>query len=132
MIYFLLAEELDAVKVGYTSRDPSTRSAEIQIHCPCETRLIRSTAGSKDDELRLHLRWREHWIRGEWFRYSAIAEEVRRVHPPSATVSCSRCGKRRGTGLLEQLKLRGLSKIDPTLACPACSASSIRQAETHP
>lgn len=92
MIYFLLATELDAVKIGHTSREPVKRAREIQAQCPCELSLLRVAEGDEYAEARLHALFADHWVRGEWFRYSAIAGQVATIEPAALEVRCPVCG----------------------------------------
>ena len=118
MIYFIEAVGADAVKVGYSLLDPWKRLLDFQVGCPLELRLLRVAAGDEAHEAALHKRWEAHWIRGEWFRLSAIEHEMSSIEPATLDPTlrrCSSCGaplrsrhiERHHTGKCKPCALRG-------------------------
>lgn len=69
MIYFILAEELNRVKIGYTSSSVDERYASLQISSPCELKILYFTHGNMKREKHFHNLFAEYHIRGEWFEY---------------------------------------------------------------
>ena len=90
IVYFLTAEGLDAVKIGSTD-DLRSRQKQLQIGCPVALALLSAVVGGRDVELALHERFKSHRIRGEWFRLSAIRDEILALPPVmTATKSVTR------------------------------------------
>lgn len=67
MICFIWADEVDLVKIGYSS-NPWSRIAQLQTSTPFSLRLGVTAPGTRITESRLHQRFRVHHIRREWFR----------------------------------------------------------------
>lgn len=71
MIYFLQPEGGGPIKIGYTSRDEpwsaSARLAACQTGSPLKLRLCSTMPGTQKDERRLHGRFSESRLHGEWF-----------------------------------------------------------------
>lgn len=70
MIYFIQNESTKAIKIGY-SVDVQKRLSQLQTAAPDRLVLIGQIPGDISDERALHDRFREHHLRGEWFRGDA-------------------------------------------------------------
>lgn len=66
-VYFIQAGETGPVKIGSSLRVAS-RLASMQPHCWEKLRLIRLFNGYAVEEGSLHARFRQHRLRGEWYR----------------------------------------------------------------
>ena len=75
-VYFIHAPDLGRVKIGYTS-DPDSRLSSMQTGSPCQLVLARLERGNRDLERRLHHRFREKRIHGEWFDDSVLDDYAR-------------------------------------------------------
>lgn len=76
MIYFIQNETTKAIKIGY-STDVQKRLAQLQTAVAEKLILIGQITGEIEHERALHDRFREHHLRGEWFRGDAgLAEEL--------------------------------------------------------
>ena len=71
-VYFILNRRAVALKIGKAD-NVEKRLAAIQTHCPDQLELLGSIRGDQEEERTLHLEFREHRIRGEWFRASSEA-----------------------------------------------------------
>jgi hypothetical protein len=69
-IYFLLAERLDAVKIGYTRKSIEKRMKECKTWSPYEYDVLKIIEGTMLQEVALHKRFVKYKLRGEWFQYS--------------------------------------------------------------
>jgi hypothetical protein len=68
-IYFIAAETLGAVKIGYSGQHPEKRLRGLQTGCPARLKLLAFVPGSEADEARLHEIFQPLHIHGEWFRH---------------------------------------------------------------
>jgi hypothetical protein len=68
MIYFLQDRHSLLVKVGYTSGSARSRRRMLQTGNGSELVLLAVLEGTRGDERRLHERFAECRIAGEWFR----------------------------------------------------------------
>lgn len=70
VVYFILAVQLAAIKIGVTT-DLLKRVAALQHACPDELRVLFVLPGGRKEEQAWHERFRAQHIRGEWFRFEA-------------------------------------------------------------
>lgn len=70
MIYFIVAEETNSVKIGYTGGDPLDRLSDLQTGNHHKLSLIATAEGDRDFEKRLHERFASDRVQGEWFKLS--------------------------------------------------------------
>jgi len=75
-IYFIHAPEVRRVKIGF-STDPESRLASLQVGSPVELRLIKLIRGNRNEEARLHFRFRDKRLDGEWFDESVLDDWTR-------------------------------------------------------
>jgi len=66
-IYFIQAGDDGPVKIGW-SRNAERRLRDLDRQMPWKLHLRRTIEAPRDYETRLHTHFREHHIRGEWFR----------------------------------------------------------------
>lgn len=128
-VYFLAAEDVDRVKVGFT-RDRTTitrRMSALAYSSPVTVTLMKVIAGSMQGEKWLHAKWAEHRHHGEWFTLSAIRadiEAMESVRDVSAEVeaakSCAACGV-----------YRRHAKRGETM-CRACAGKAMREKRFPP
>lgn len=85
MIYFIQAEGVGHIKIGFTDGDDAlTRLAMLQTGSPVTLRLIGTMPGTMGDEKDLHRRFAAHRVTGEWFK--PVAELLDLIKPTEATV----------------------------------------------
>lgn len=65
-LYFVQAGNGGPIKIGVAT-DLSKRLAALQTGSPAELRLLGTMTGDMADERALHVRFRDHRLRGEWF-----------------------------------------------------------------
>ncbi len=76
IIYFILDECSNSVKIGYTTiKGLKKRIETLQIGTPNELTLLGATWGDKKIEKQLHEKFHYSHIRGEWFHYTKELEE---------------------------------------------------------
>lgn len=78
MIYFFAAYELNLVKVGF-SHCPQQRMKTMQAHSPAILHLIGEVDKPAAFERVLHTYWFSHHSHGEWFKLSAIADDIKAI-----------------------------------------------------
>jgi hypothetical protein len=66
-IYFLYSPAFEAIKIGF-AKNVASRLKAYRLHHPEDLVLLGTIAGSIQNEQALHERFRDHLIRGEWFR----------------------------------------------------------------
>lgn len=81
MIYFIEAIDLGRIKIGYTSRDASSRLEDLRTASPCRLRLLCTVDGDRARERELHDQFHLDRRKGEWFAHSAalrrfISEQI--------------------------------------------------------
>ncbi len=78
MIYFLQAEIIGRIKIGYTSKAKADkRLHNLKCGSPVELKLLTWTGGDRQKEQELHQRFAHARVRGEWF--DPVPELVRYV-----------------------------------------------------
>lgn len=75
VVYLIEAGDDGPIKIGWTISTES-RLRMLQEGSAAKLRLIASTEGHRSDERQLQDLLRDHWIRGDWFRRSALAPAV--------------------------------------------------------
>jgi hypothetical protein len=68
-IYFIAAETLGAVKVGFSGNHPSGRLRELQTGSAAPLKLLGFVPGTVEEERGLHKTFAILRIQGEWFRH---------------------------------------------------------------
>ncbi len=74
MIYFILAGELNRVKIGYSDKDVRGRLEKLQTSSPARLELLGTSPGSATEEDQIHKKFESKHIGGEWYSYD---EELR-------------------------------------------------------
>ena len=94
-IYFVLAERLNAVKIGITF-DVQARLKELQVGSSVQLRLLGMIPGTLQTERDFHYTYSHLWLRGEWFRLEdELADFIREAFPLDADYnSTAFCGPR--------------------------------------
>lgn len=67
-VYFIQAEPVEAVKIGYSRYHPRERMRALQLGCPTPLKLTAFIEGSMKDEDALHRAFAHLRIHTEWFR----------------------------------------------------------------
>lgn len=75
MIYFITNESQTTVKIGYSS-DPKRRLGSIQTGQFEKLLLFGTAPGTKKVEKHLHELFKKFRIRGEWFHFAPIKEQI--------------------------------------------------------
>lgn len=73
MIYFITARDIGRVKIGY-SADPARRFSKVQSDSPVNLALERVCPGCESEEARLHTRFADYRLSGEWFALAGPIE----------------------------------------------------------
>lgn len=69
MIYFIQAEGVGAIKIGFVEGDdPAKRLSDLQVGSPCKLSLLGTLPGGRDTEGELHRKFAWAHSHGEWFR----------------------------------------------------------------
>lgn len=74
-IYFIACEPLEAVKIGYTSKNPFARLSALQTGSPAILKMLCFVEGTQDEERRLHETFAPLGIHGEWFRCDCTLQD---------------------------------------------------------
>jgi hypothetical protein len=90
MIYFLAADELDLVKIGYAGVCVEARIGDIQVASPAELRLIGCVSGSRLDEKAVHHAISKFRRRGEWFEFGPAMSVFADASEHGVTVAIDR------------------------------------------
>ena len=76
-VYFVGAEEVGRVKIGYTLFDPNGRFETLETGSPVKLSKLGLMRGSLAREAELHSRFKHHHARREWFHLdSEIVEFI--------------------------------------------------------
>jgi hypothetical protein len=68
-VYLIQAGNTNFVKIG-VSFEPQRRLRDLQTSHYEELKIVAFKEGGKDDELRLHIKFKDSHVRGEWFKFS--------------------------------------------------------------
>lgn len=71
VVYFIQAGESGPIKIGFTERPVAHRLSNLQTASADELRALVCVSGTRQHESDLHFRFRDHHIRGEWFKPAA-------------------------------------------------------------
>lgn len=92
-IYFIQESRSGNVKIGLAAHTPGGRLDQLQTGNSDELSLIGFIRGADSDlEGELHHRFRNHRIRGEWFKFSKGLKNL--VEKSTTLPWCSSCEKR--------------------------------------
>ena len=69
-VYFVLAREVNRVKIGFTTYDPGYRLQTIQANSPVTLKIIAVLQGPREWESKLHKKFTAWRLHGEWFTFS--------------------------------------------------------------
>lgn len=75
-VYVIHAPEVRRVKIGYTT-DPAQRLATLRTGSPVRLQIVKLIRGDKNEEARLHFRFRDKRLDGEWFDDSILDDWAR-------------------------------------------------------
>lgn len=67
-IYYIVCPDTFRVKIGFTMGSPEARLRALRTGSPTEIMLLAIHHGTLDDERRLHERFHELRLHGEWFK----------------------------------------------------------------
>lgn len=84
-VYFIEALELDAVKIGL-STDIEYRLCALGTGSPAALEFLFALPGDRDVERHWHAVFAHAFLRGEWFRLSAIEQELRALDALPSTL----------------------------------------------
>ena len=108
MIYFIQADIIGRIKIGYTSQAKAEqRISNIQTGCPVPIKILATIPGSRAKEEMLHNRFAFDRVIGEWFNPSqALIRFIARIqgHPRRERVQTIRRSDRAETFLVECFK----------------------------
>lgn len=76
VIYILGAEQLQAVKIGFSESTDGMRQrlAAAQTYCPAELNLLAAFPGTLQDERSIHSHFSQHRLKGEWFVWTEAVD----------------------------------------------------------
>lgn len=75
-IYFLLAPDLNLVKIGFSNYVPQ-RISDIQYMSPARLDLLGCIPGTMADEAEMHRKYAHLRQHGEWFQFTpALSDEI--------------------------------------------------------
>lgn len=74
LVYFILDRPSNAVKIGYTN-DLKKRFGHLQMAHATDLILLESLPGDRTMEAEIHLHFKEHRLRGEWFDYNDVVKK---------------------------------------------------------
>lgn len=69
MIYFILNEQNNHVKIGF-SNNPDKRLSTLQTACSHDLKLLLSFYGDREVEKYLHNKFKKYHVKNEWFDYN--------------------------------------------------------------
>lgn len=85
MIYLIITEDKQYLKIGYTDSNVEKRLHQLQAGCPMELLVLETFQGTIQDEKYLHYICREHHVRREWFKFSEQLLEL--IHSDKTSIS---------------------------------------------
>lgn len=65
-LYFVLCRTTNRVKIG-VANNPMSRFRSIQCGSPTDLTIVGLIWGPRTNEKMLHRKFRDNWVRGEWF-----------------------------------------------------------------
>ncbi len=74
-IYFIIAPQVNLIKIGFTKRNVNKRLHELSGQSPVAVELILSIPGTTQVESKLHKQFSEFNHHGEWFEYSSSLQQ---------------------------------------------------------
>jgi hypothetical protein len=81
IVYFILAPEINRIKIGITRQSVPERLASMQCDSPCDLQILASLEADGNKEVELHERFKKYNHHGEWFEVSepilAFIEELK-------------------------------------------------------
>jgi hypothetical protein len=81
LVYFITTEHAERVKIGHTKNDPTARLRELQTGSPFRLCIIATERGDVTLERRLHARFGQHRLHGEWFTLCGeIKEHIKELN----------------------------------------------------
>jgi hypothetical protein len=76
IVYFILDVQSNAVKIGYTTlKGLKRRLDNLQIGTPNNLKILGAVWGDRKIERKLHEKFVDFHIRGEWFNYTSEIDE---------------------------------------------------------
>ena len=119
MIYAITAREIGMVKIGY-SKNPKSRIYGLRVSMPFHLVIEGVCDGTRVEERELHKRFKEHHVKGEWFRIEPEVEAfLKTLSPPAPKPKTLKKRKREeeierlymdGVTLSEIAKIYGVSR----------------------
>jgi hypothetical protein len=86
MLYFIQAEGVGHIKIGFTADDDAAaRLATLQTGSPVPLKLLGTVPGTMDDEKNLHRRFASSKVHGEWFK---PVPDLVAIIPPTVLPMC--------------------------------------------
>ncbi len=70
-VYFILSVRCDLIKIGWSKLRPEWRMRQLQVGSADELRLLGWIPAKREEESRMHDRFRACHVRNEWFAASA-------------------------------------------------------------
>lgn len=80
MIYLILNEELNHLKIGY-SLSPKSRLYTLQTANAHKLELLNVYYGTKEDEKTMHTKLKEYNLWGEWYNYAKVKDLIEGIIP---------------------------------------------------
>ena len=67
VIYFLLAREVNRIKIGFT-QNLKQRFRDLLNNSPCELEILKVVHGTLQTELAVHAVFNQYRLAGEWYK----------------------------------------------------------------
>lgn len=113
MIYFIYAEQVERVKIGFTRTSVEKRLSELQCGSPVPLTLLAIIGGTVKHEQELHRLFKRFHVRGEWFEYhDEIKAFIAQIPPYSPDgLPANRAKRQRGRPFKRQAQLQNAYQL---------------------
>ena len=123
-VYFIVCNDTGRCKIGFTKGNPAKRLKNLQTGSPGELSLVLMQPGTPDTEARLHEKFADSNVRGEWFE---ITDELR-AYMVAALWAMAEITLRNGRKLEPWMAI-GLKHTIENLECISESLSDLLEAD---
>jgi len=112
LIYFIQDEGVNHIKIGFTEQTLPARMGQLDTGCPSRMVMLCTIEGDRKKEDELHERFKDAWVKGEWFRpvpalVQFIAENYVASQATQPVESLSEIERNAVCAIIGQLRLHG-------------------------